>query len=341
VRILITGANGLIGNYLLGKFKGMGHEVRGVDNFSNSHRTESSNMVFVHRYGDYKLKDLRVDCSNLNMMNMLCRNVDTIFHCACIPYEGFSNVSPVFITESVFNPSVVIATAAANNNVRRVYNFSSMARYGKNPNLPFTEETPTSGADPYGIAKIASEEIFNVMSDLYGFEVAHIVPHNVFGNHVRWDDPVRGVINIFISQALRGVPLTVHNDGSQRRSFSFVHDVFSFSDQLLDCDIDNKEVFNVGPDDDESYLSVLELANIILEETGSKSELVFVEKLNDVKEAKCSSEKVKERFGWESRSEIREEIKKMIAYAKTIDLGEFQYNLPIEIERKCPTNWRK
>ena len=79
------------------------------------------------------------------------------------------------------------------------------------------EDLPKEGADPYGISKIAAEDVFNVMSDLYEFEVVHLVPHNVFGNNVRWDDSRRGVVNIFISQALRGKSLTVHNDGSQKR----------------------------------------------------------------------------------------------------------------------------
>jgi UDP-glucose 4-epimerase len=329
MKILITGANGLIGFYLYRLFKKNGcNDVIGVDNFSNSHKTKD----------DWGI--IPADCGSLDLMNHLCKGVDVIFHCACIPYEGFSNVSPCLITKSVFNPSVTIATAAANNGVKRIYNFSSMARYGNSPNLPFTEETPTKGADPYGIAKIAAEDVFNVMSELYGFEVAHIVPHNVFGNHVRWDDPVRGVINIFISQALRGVPITVHNDGSQRRSFSFVDDVFSFAKDLLSCDIENKEVFNVGPDSDDSYLSVLEIANIVKKETFSKSEIVFVEKLNDVKEARCSSDKVRKKFGWESMVDIHDEIRRMIRYAKSLDLGDFSYDLPIEIESKCPENWK-
>lgn len=327
MKILITGANGLLGSYLYEKFIELNHEVIGIDNFSNSYKRDNVDI-------------LEGDCSDLSLMNELCKDVETIFHCACLAYEGFSNVSPVAITQSVFNPSVVVATAAVNNDVKRIYNFSSMARYGNNPNLPFTEDLPKEGADPYGISKIAAEDVFNVMSDLYEFEVVHLVPHNVFGNNVRWDDSRRGVVNIFISQALRGKPLTVHNDGQQKRSFSFVHDAFSFADQLLDCDILNKEVFNVGPDDNESHLSILELANIILEETGSKSNIVFVEKLNDIQDARCSSDKIRKKFGWENRADIREEIRKMIQYAKSIELNEFQFHLPIEIQKKCPANWK-
>ena len=236
MNICVTGANGLIGNFLYKKYKESGHNVVGVDNFSNS---------------PYRDSDIiNGDCANLELMNDVLKNVDTIFHCACSPYEGLSNFSPRAITFSVFVPSVTVATAAVNNGVKRIYNFSSMARYGRqkcDKNKPFTELTQTMPCDPYGNAKVAAENNFNIMSEIYGFEVVHLVPHNVFGCGVRWDDMRRGVINIFITQALRGQRMSIHNDGEQKRSFSFVEDAFSFADQLLECDIENKEIFNVGP----------------------------------------------------------------------------------------------
>lgn len=329
MKILITGANGLIGSYLYNKYKEMGHVVVGVDNFSNSYKKDNTDI-------------LEGDCENLELMNKLCSGVDIIYHCACIAREGFSNFAPVAITKSVFVPSVVVATAAINNNVKRIYNFTSMARYGRLP-CPFSEDMIPSGVDPYGVSKIAAENVFNILSEIYNFEIVHICPHNVFGINTRWDDITRGVINIFIVQALKNEPLIIHNDGNQRRSFSFVEDAFSFAEQLLDCKVENKECFNVGPDSDDTYLSINELADFIINEIKSSSIKKHIIKINDVKEAKCSSDKIRNRFGWESKVNVYDEIRKMIVYAKSLKLTPLKNDdrFPVEIDKFCPNNWKK
>lgn len=338
MKILITGAAGLIGHFLSQEYSKLGHAVVGVDNFSNSYPE-------LVKYND-NFTLFEADASDLDAMNYYCDGVDIIFHTACLPYEGFSNISPYAVSKSVFNPTVAIATAAANHKVKRIYNFSSMARYGNNPNLPFTEEMKPTPSDPYGAAKVAAEDILNVMSDIYGFEVCHLVPHNVFGLGSRWNDPYRGVLYIFINQALQELDITIFGDGKQKRSFSFVHDAFSFTSKLLNCDIKNKEVFNVGPDEPATYLTINELAEIVIQETGSRSLIQRgIPKPNEVKYAWCSSDKIRKKFDWKSECntslDIKEEIKKMIDYVKIQGTKPFLYNHPIEINRLCPDNWKK
>lgn len=329
MNILITGANGLLGKFLYKKYKELGHTVVGVDNFINSEK------------GDDKIIDL--DCGDYDNLSEIVKynKIDIIFHLACLPYEGFSNISPYQITKSVFEPTVAIGSIASNFNVKRVYNFSSMARYG-NGNRPFYETDCCNPVDPYGISKVAGERILNQLSELYDFEVVHLIPHNVFGTNVRWDDIRRGVINIFIMQALLGQPLTIHNTGEQIRSFSFVEDALSFYEQLLYCSVESKECFNIGPDSPETCLSINQLAEMILKETQSKSSIQYVAKVNDVCYASCSSDKIRNKFNWKSKVCVKDEIKKMVFYAKNnIDLKNFKWRntISVEIKNKCPDYW--
>jgi len=328
MKILITGASGLIGNFIFCFLKSKGHELIGIDNFSNSTK---------------KLGILEGDVGDLGLMNKLCKDVDVVFHCACLPYEGLSNFCPVAICKSVFDSSVTVATACVNNDVKRIINFSSMARYGKRPPhvyKPFSEENTLNPCDPYGVAKVSAENLLNTMSDLYGFDLIHLVPHNCFGLNLNWGDMRRGVINIFIRQALENKPITVHNQGRQIRSFCFVEDVFSFVDQLLECHIKNKEVFNVGPSEEESVMDVISLANFIISKTGSSSEIRFIEKYNDVPYATCTAEKIKKKFNWKSKLCLEDGIKNMIDYAKKLKKIEKTKPLPIEIEKMCPESWK-
>ena len=96
----------------------------------------------------------------------------------------------------------------------------------------------------------------------------------------------------------------------------------------------------------QTYWSIKELAKFIFEEINPGlvfeplKNATFIEKINDVKEAKCSSDKLIAKFGWESKVEIKEEIRKMISYAKnnSNNIKECA-NIPIEIPSKCPKNW--
>ena len=327
-RILITGANGVIGRFLADKYHKMGHEVVGIDDYSNSDQEHSEFLI------------KKADAAEFLLVDRLCKNVDIIFHCCCAPCEGFSNVSPCFIGRSILDTTLAVASAAGNNDVKLIYNFTSMARYGNNPNLPFTEDMLTSPVDPYGASKVAAENILNTMSKIYGFKVIHIVPHNVFGLRSRWDDPQRGVLPIFTNQALLGLPLTIFNDGNQKRSFSFVEDAFSFYEDFLNIDIDNGEVYNVGPDDESSMIKINDLADLVLDLTKSKSEKVYIEKKNDVHLAYASSNKIREKFGWKSQVNLVNEIEKIVKNIMQKGPKKFRYNRVIEIEKFCPSFWK-
>lgn len=331
-KIAITGAGGLIGNYLYNTYKKSGYDVIGIDNFSNSFRNKKDKII-------------EADCKDLQSMNNIFDGVDTVFHCACLPYEGLSNFSPVQIGENVYKGTASVATAAVNNDVKTIWNFSSMARYGRQtcPDDGFQEDVHmTQPCDPYGVAKVSAENLLNVMSEIYNFNVGHIVPHNVFGENVRWNDMRRGVINIFIVQVLTGKKITIHNTGEQKRSFSFVEDTFSISEKLLNFE-PHKDVFNVGPDG--NCWTINKLANFILDELNvkdKKKHIEYIEKINDVEIAHCSSDKVRSTFKWKSNVCIEDEIRKMISYAKE-NLDEIsrveKLDISIEIPKFCPEKW--
>ena len=79
-------------------------------------------------------------------------------------------------------------TAAIINKVKRIVNCSSMARYGTNK-IPFEETFDPSPQDPYGIAKVAAENILKNLCETHGVESTIAVPHNIIGPRQKYDDP--------------------------------------------------------------------------------------------------------------------------------------------------------
>ncbi len=337
MKVLIIGSSGLLGNHLVEILYDNNYKIIGIDNFIGSYKefVQRDKMIFVED-----------DCRNLSLMKEISEDVDIIFNCACLPYEGLSVVSPYAVSTSVFDTTSCVATIAAQNNIKKVINFSSMARYGHGQeHIPFNENDLLKPIDPYGIAKVASENLLNNMSDLYGFEVIHLVPHNVFGTKYGvWNDPYRGVISIMINRLLRDEPIYIFGDGTQKRSFSFADDVLSFIPDLLNSNIKNKEVFNIGPDDPDSFISINMLADMVQSISNIKTKIIYCEKKGEAKHAWCSADKIKRYFNWKSNKKLEQGIYEMFEYISSIGPKEWNYDVISQVEiTKCayPPTWKK
>ena len=126
----------------------------------------------------------------------MTKNVDLIIHTACTAYEGLSVFSPYLVGQNTYQISMSVFTAAAENKVPKVINFSSMARYGEQEIIPYTEDMVAMPQDPYGIAKLASEQTLEVLSNVHGFKFVNLVPHNIIGPKQKYDDPYLSLIHI-------------------------------------------------------------------------------------------------------------------------------------------------
>ena len=101
-----------------------------------------------------------------------------VCHTASYAHEGLSSVSPKLICQNNLIGSVSTFTASVRNKVKRIVFCSSMARYGK-IKIPFNEDDVPIPVDPYGVSKLAAENILKIMSKTYKFEYNIAVPHNI------------------------------------------------------------------------------------------------------------------------------------------------------------------
>ena len=148
MKVLVTGAAGFLGSHLSENLSKLGHEVTGVDNMSGGYKDNVSKLIKFYKY----------DCCDLTKMNKIMKNIDVVYHCAATAHEGLSVFAPVEITKNVYLASIVVFTAAIENKVKRIVFCSSMARYG-NQKTPFVENMNPNPVDPYGIAKVAAENV--------------------------------------------------------------------------------------------------------------------------------------------------------------------------------------
>jgi UDP-glucose 4-epimerase len=93
-----------------------------------------------------------------------------------------------------------------------------MARYG-NQKTPYKENMPPKPENPYGIAKVATEDTLKLLCEFHGMEYNIAVPHNIVSPNQKYDDPFRNVISIFINRNLQNKPCIIYRDGEQKKMF--------------------------------------------------------------------------------------------------------------------------
>jgi len=330
MKIFITGIAGFLGSHLANRMIDLGHVVSGNDNLIGG---EKSNL-------NKKINFFETDCNDLEGMSKIINGNDIVYHCAATAHEGLSVFSPNVITKNIFQASVSTITASIQNNVKRFIYCSSMARYGSQK-TPFDEKMDPRPEDPYGIAKVASENVLKVLADLNGMEWNIAVPHNIVGPNQKYDDPFRNVLSIFINRNLQNKPAIIYGDGNQKRCFSYIDDVIYCLEKLaLDKKI-NKEIINIGPDEEE--VTINKIAEMVANETGFNGKAIYVsDRPKEVKFATCNADKSRKLLNYKTRTSLKEAIIKTSKFIKDNGVKEFKYYLPVEIiNEKTPETWVK
>jgi UDP-glucose 4-epimerase len=329
-RILVTGVAGFLGSHLADHLIDDGFEVVGIDNMIGGD-LENVNP---------KVKFSNLDCCDLEKLNILCMNIDIIFHCAATAHEGLSVFSPNEIVKNNFLATTAVVTAGVNNKVKRIIYCSSMARYG-HQKTPFTEDMQTNPVDPYGISKVAAEEVLKVLCNLNKIEWVIAVPHNIIGPKQRYVDPYRNVVSIIFNRILQGKKPIIYGDGEQKRCFSYIDDCISCLLKMMDSNEVVGEVINIGPD--EEFYSINEIAKMCSNISGSN----FVPEYHpdrplEIKLATCSSDKARRLLNYKTKTNTYDAIKKTYDYIKLKGPKDFQYNINLEINNDLtPSTWKK
>ena len=327
--LFITGIAGFLGSHLAKKLIESGHSVGGNDNMILGDEENLPKNIEFHN----------TDCCNYDQMVKNLIGYDIVYHCAATAHEGLSVFSPNFITKNIYQASIAVMTASIVNNVKKFIFCSSMARYG-NQKTPYTENMTPKPEDPYGIAKVAAEDTLKLLSEVHGMDYNIAVPHNIVGPNQKYDDPFRNVMSIFINRNLQGQPSIIYGDGLQQRCFSYIDDVIYCLEKLaLDKNI-NKEIINIGPD--EETTTVLELSKMIANETRFNGNPVFVkDRPKEVKFASCSSDKARKLLGYKTKTSLHDSIKLTADYIRQRGVRKFNYNLPLEINSEItPDTWK-
>lgn len=345
--VVVTGGAGLIGKPICIRLLELGHKVICVDDFSNSDRTDLPKDLIVHECN-------LVDADKTKQI-IVQTKPEIIFHLACHPYEGLSQFIPYDVSQTTYIATVnVVVGAIAAGTVKRIVNFSSMARYGKGHvkddgtllGPPFQEWYRPSPKDVYAVAKIASEHVVEIMCNLHHIEWVHCVPHNVYGeaNKMALSDPYRGFILIWINCLLRDKPFYIYGDGMQKRAPTYIGDVVDPMVQLGFSDKVKYQTINIGALKDYTLNELAEIVcRVFEEETKRKAKKPIHTEARpcEVKHAWCCIDKSKELLGYKDITSVEEGVRKVVRWAVKIAPNGLppRYLKEYEISKKAPKTW--
>ena len=257
MRAIVTGGAGFIGSNLVDELINKGWGVIVLDNLSTG-KVENINPNAKHYTVDVSTM---VDLTNPNRnVWRLFEGVDVVFHLAALARVQPSIIDPVSFNKANVDGTLNVLLASHKAGVKRVVYSASSSAYGNATKFPTPEEHSTNPLSPYGLQKYIGEQYCRVFSEVYGLDTVSLRYFNIYGERMNLTGAYCLVLGIFAKQMLDGKPLSINNDGEQRRDFTYVGDVVDANILAGVREEDFKgDVFNIGNGKNYSVNEVAEM----------------------------------------------------------------------------------
>ena len=304
MKVFITGGAGFIGSHLCDALVAEGKEVTILDNLSTG-----SKKNIAHLEG--KIKIFEGDIRDQKLVESLVENCDLVLHMAAA--LGVDNIleNPIESISTNYHGSEVVLNAAVRYD-KRIIIASTSEIYGKNPKQPLSEMddrvigTPQKLRWTYSDAKALEEATAHALFLKNNLRVTTVRLFNTVGP--RQTGKYGMVLPRFVKAAKNNELLNIHGDGKQSRVFCHVKDSVLAIIKLTQLDNSVGEVFNIGGLEE---ISILNLANLVIKLTGSKSTLnlipyseAYSNGYEDMKRRVPDITKIRNFTGWEPKNSL-------------------------------------
>jgi len=258
LKIAITGVAGFVGSNLAERHVVRGDEVHGIDDLSHG---TLENLEAVS--GSPRFRFVEGSILDGPAVESVAEGADVLVHLAAGKIPRYGDALDTLVTNGEGGMQVLRACRARS--VRRMVLASTSDCYGRNPRIPFSEESDSVIGGPhvrrwsYAISKMFEEQALFAYRERYGLEAVVLRLFGGYGprqNLTWWGGPQ----SVFIGAALRGDPLEVHGTGRQTRSFTYVDDMVEGFVRAADVAAAAGEMLNIGSDRE---ISIEDLARMV------------------------------------------------------------------------------
>lgn len=307
-KILVTGGAGFLGSHLCCKLIHEGHEVIAVDNFYTGNKDN-----IIHLLNNPRFELIRHDVTF-----PLYVEVDEIYNLACPASPVHYQHDPVQTTKTSVHGAINMLGLAKRLKAK-ILQASTSEVYG-DPTIHPQKEDYWGNVNPIGIrscydeGKRCAETLFFDYWRQHQLRIKVARIFNTYGPHMHPNDG--RVVSNFIVQAIKGEPLTIFGDGTQTRSFCYVDDLIDGLVKLMNSSNDITGPINLG---NPNEFSMIELANLVIEFTNSKSKVNFCPlPEDDPKQRQPEISLAMSQLKWEPNIEFNDGLKKTIEYFRKV-----------------------
>ncbi len=300
----MTGGAGFLGSHLCERLLNLGHDVLCVDNFYTGTKDNIASLMSNPHF----------EMMRHDVTFPLYVEIDEIYNLACPASPVHYQFNPVQTTKTSVHGAINMLGLAKRTRAR-IFQASTSEVYG-DPKIHPQREDYWGHVNPIGVrscydeGKRCAETLFFDYHRQYNLDIKVARIFNTYGPNMHPNDG--RVISNFIVQSLKSEPITVYGDGKQTRSFCYVSDMIDAFIQLMDADGAFTGPVNLGNPEE---FTMLELAEKIIELTGSKSKIVHkplpsddpLQRQPDISLARTA-------LGWEPRTKLEEGLTMTIGY---------------------------
>lgn len=301
--VVVTGAAGFIGRWVVNDLLERGYTVRGLDNLSNG------SWPNVGEFDSHERFDLTVGdvAEDEVVRNLLDTDTEACIHLAAEidVQESLDNPQSHFDTNVIGTERVLDACLETDTRLGLVG--TCMVYDMVDSEEGIDESHPTKPASPYAGTKLAAENIAESYYHGYDLPVTILRPFNTYGPFQK-TGMAGGVVSIFTSRDIKGQPLKIFGDGTQTRDLVYVTDTARFIVDATFADEAVGEVINAGTGSD---ISINDLARLIASEGTEIKHVEHHHPQSEVQKLLGSYEKANELVGWEPEVSLEEGVERL------------------------------
>ncbi len=300
MRALVTGAAGFIGSHLSERLIADGHEVVGVDCFTDYYPRRIKEKNLERLRAEHRFSFVEADLNALDV-NALVSGVDWIFHQAAQAgvRASWGETFRIYTRLNIDATQRLLEAVKGSTTLKKFVYASSSSVYGDVATLPMVEDHPTHPLSPYGVTKLAAEHLAVLYMRNFSVPTASLRYFTVYGPRQRPDM----AFHKFFKAALVGEEISVYGDGTQTRDFTYVSDAVEANLRAAQS-APPGAVLNIGGG---SRVSVREVLTLVEELVGKPVRVRYLATQHgDMKDTVADTTRAREQIGYRPLVSLRD-----------------------------------
>jgi UDP-glucuronate 4-epimerase len=307
MKVLVTGAAGYIGSHAAERLQSLGHEVVGLDNFSDYYDVSLKQLnTSVLRAKGIVIE--KIDLRFAEQLKTLPTDFDYIFHFAAQPGISATSSFEDYLGNNVIGAKNVLDFALKNEHLKLFVNIATSSIYGMN--ATFDESVPPTPVSHYGVTKLAAEQLVLESSRLGELKACSLRLYSVYGPRERPEK----LFTKLIANAFHDIPFPLFKGSENHlRSFTYVQDIIDGVVSVIDkVDLVNGEIINLGTEEENTTQHGIEIVEQIL---NKKISIEAVDaRVGDQLRTKAVIDKARRLLGYNPKTSLYEGLKTQVQW---------------------------